>query len=84
MVQNYCLKGYPCFLGTLLRHKSYPQKMKDLIQNILAIPVGSADVERAFSILTHIRDSRRSQLTAEHIEDALRIRMNFPEWTITS
>ena len=62
------------YLGTNL----IPEKLKDLIRNILAIPVGSADVERAFSILTHIRDSRRSQLTAEHIEDALRIRMNGP------
>ena len=62
------------YLGTNL----IPEKMKDVIRRILAIPVGSADVERAFSILTHIRDSRRSQLTAEHIKDALLIRMNGP------
>ena len=74
MVQNDCLKGYPCFLGTNL----IPEKLKDLIRNILAIPVGRADAERAFLILTHIRDSWRSQLTAEHIEDTLRIRMNGP------
>jgi len=62
------LVSWEHYLGTNL----IPEKLKDLIPNILAIPVGSADVERAFSILTHIRDSRRSQLTAEHIEDALR------------
>ena len=62
------------YLGTNL----IPEKVKDLIRNILAIPVGSSDVERAFSILTHVRHSRRSMLTAEHIEDALRIRINGP------
>ena len=34
------------YLGTNL----IPEKLKDLIRNILAIPVGSADVERPFSI----------------------------------
>ena len=37
-----------------------------------------ADVERAFSILSHIRDQRCSRLTPKHIEDKLRIRINGP------
>ena len=55
-----------------------PPKMKVLIRSVLAIPIGSADVERAFSILSHIRDQRRSQLTASHIEGLLRVRINGP------
>ena len=49
--------------------------MQKLIHRVLVIPI---DVERAFSILSHIRDQRRSQLTAYHIEGLLRIRINGP------
>ena len=55
-----------------------PATMKRLIRHVLSVPVGSADVERAFSILSHIRDQRRSQLTPKHIEGRLRIRINGP------
>ena len=63
------------YLGTNL----IPLKLKDLIRRVLAIPVGSSDVERAFSILTHIWDQRRSGLTPEHIQDLLRFRINGPK-----
>ena len=55
-----------------------PPKMKVLTRSVLAIPIGSADVERAFSISSHIRDQHRSQLTASHIEGLLRVRINGP------
>ena len=55
-----------------------PQTMKKLIRRVLAIPIGSADVDRAFSILSHIRDQHRSQLTAYHIEGLLCICINGP------
>ena len=55
-----------------------PPTMKRVIRHVLAVPVGSADVERAFSILSHIRDQRRSRLTPKHIEGLLRIRINGP------
>ena len=42
------------YLGTNL----IPERMKKLIRRVLAVPIGSADVERAFSILSHIRDQR--------------------------
>jgi hypothetical protein len=41
--------------------------------------VGSADVERGFSIMNHIRYDRRSRLTPKHMEDIVRIRINGPE-----
>jgi hypothetical protein len=49
-----------------------------LIHTILALPVGTADVERGFSILNHIRYDRRSRLTVKHLEEMSRIRINGP------
>ena len=53
--------------------------MKKLIRRVLAVPIGSADVERAFSILSHIRDQRRSKLIPYHLEGLMRIRLNGPK-----
>ena len=50
----------------------------DLVTKVLATPIGSADAERSFSILFHIRNKRRSRLTTEHLEDNMRVRMNAP------
>ena len=58
------------YLGTQL----VLERMKKLICKVLAVPIASADVERAFSILSQIRNQRRSQLTAYHIDTMLRIR----------
>ena len=38
------------YLGTNL----IPPVMKRLIRRVLAVPIGSADVEKVFSILSHI------------------------------
>jgi len=46
---------------------------------VLVLPVGSADVERGFSIFDHFRISRRGRLTPKHIEDITRIRVNSPD-----
>ena len=53
--------------------------MKKLIRRVLAVPIGSADVERAFSILSHIRDQRRSKLIPYHLEGLMRICLNGPK-----
>lgn len=53
---------------------------KKLIYMIMVIPVGSAEAERGFSIMNHIRgDGRRSRLTSKHLEDIVRIRTNGPD-----
>ena len=56
-----------------------PERIKKLIRRVLAVPIGSADVERAFSILSHIRDQRRSKLIPYHLEGLMRIRLNGPK-----
>ena len=61
-----------------------PERMKRLIRKVLAVPIGSADVERAFSVLSHIRTQRRSKLTAYHLEGLLRICLNGPKADIFS
>jgi hypothetical protein len=49
-----------------------------LIHTILALPVGTADVERGFSILNHIMFDRRARLTVKRVKDISRIRINGP------
>ena len=41
--------------------------------------MGSADAERGFSIMNHVRTSRRSRLTPHHLDDIMRIRINGPK-----
>jgi hypothetical protein len=49
-----------------------------LVHTVLALPIGTADVERGFSILNHIRYDRRARFTVQHLEDMSRIRINGP------
>ena len=51
-----------------------------LVEIVLALSVGSADVERSFSIMNHVRYDRRSRLSTKHIEDIVRICINGPEF----
>lgn len=46
---------------------------------MLVITTGSAEAERGFSIMNHIKFDRRSKLTPRHVEDLLRIRINGPD-----
>lgn len=63
-----------------LRKKDFfwGSNIKALIETALVLPSGSADAERAFSILKHIKYDRRSSLTSAHLDDLLRIRINGP------
>ena len=58
---------------------TWDDDIKKLIYIVLALPIGSADVERGFSIKNHFKTNRRSTLTTSHIEDTMRIRINGPE-----
>ena len=51
-----------------------------LVEIVLALSVGSADVERSFSITNHVRYGRRSRLSTKRIEDIVRICMNGPDF----
>ena len=44
----------------------------------MAIPIGSASAERAFSIMNFIKTAQRARLTVENMEHILRIRINGP------
>ena len=52
--------------------------LRKLLHIALSIPISSADVERGFSVMNHFKINRRKSLTAKHIEDIIRIRINGP------
>ena len=56
-----------------------PEKIADMVRQVLSIPIGSADCERAFSILFHIRSKCRSTLAPDTIQNLMRIRLNGPK-----
>jgi hypothetical protein len=58
---------------------TWDDEMKKLIYIVLALPIGSADVERGFSIKNHFKTNWRSTLSTSHIEDIMRIRINGPD-----
>lgn len=51
-------------------------RTKYLIQTILVLPIASAEAERGFSVMNHIKNKRRSKLTPAHMQDIMRIRLN--------
>ena len=54
-------------------------ELRKLVTKVMTIPLSSADAERGFSTLFHIRSSKRSRLTPEHLESYLRLRLNGPK-----
>jgi hypothetical protein len=50
-----------------------------LIKSVMVTPIGSADAERGFSTLFHIRNKRRARLSRQTLEDFVRLRMNTPK-----
>lgn len=58
---------------------AWTDRTRRLIYAVLALPIGSADAERGFSIMNHIRTDRRSRLSGEHLTDIMRIRINGPD-----
>lgn len=64
------------FLKT--KNIAWTDRTKKLINTVLVLPIGSADAERGFSIMNHIKSPRRAQITTNHLNDMLRIRINGP------
>jgi hypothetical protein len=50
--------------------------IRRLIYIVLSLPLGSADIERGFSVMHYFKTNRRSRLTAKHMEDIARIKIN--------
>ena len=75
-------KGDPITFWTYFLNSNtitWDSEMKKLIRIVLALPIGSADVERGFSIKNHFKTNWRSKMTTSHIEDIMRIRIKGPE-----
>ena len=64
----------------VLVHGGWPwnDDVKLLIKTLLVLPIGSAEAERAFSIMNHIRPSQRSRLQPQTLDATMRIRLNGP------
>ena len=57
-------------------HSQLGDNLRNLTKQFLAIPIGSADAERGFSVLFHIRSSRRSKLSPGTLDAFMRLRLN--------
>ena len=57
---------------------TWSKELKELIHIVLVIPLGSSDVERGFSVLHGVNSKARNRLTATHLEDIVRIKINGP------
>jgi hypothetical protein len=66
------------FWSSVIGKFNIEKQLLYLIKTVLILPIGSADAERAFSIMNHIRTKRRSQLSDQNMEALLRIRLNGP------
>ena len=66
------------FWGHFLRSFTWIEETQKIVRIALVLPMGSADAERGFSIMNHVRTSRRSKLSPAHLEALLRLRINGP------
>jgi hypothetical protein len=82
--ENYCkrLKYTPERFWTLYLKKTnlvWGSTIQRLIRIVLVLPASSADAERSFSIMNHIKYDRRARLTSENLDHIMRLRINGPE-----
>ena len=47
-----------------------------ILKMVLAIPSGTVDVERSFSVTNHIKTGSNSLLSLQHLEDRIRLSIN--------
>lgn len=71
-------KGFPSTPRDNPGVENVGNNLSKLVRTVMAIPASSADAERAFSILKHIKSSRRSRLSYVTVDDLLRIWLNGP------
>ena len=57
----------------------WKSNIKFLIRTVLVLPANSADAERSFSIMNHIKNERRSKITSDNLDSILRLRINGPK-----
>lgn len=56
----------------------WTSRMTFLVKTTLALPIGSADAERGFSIMNNVKTSKRSSLDHSTLEAIMRIKINGP------
>lgn len=54
------------------------ENIRLLLLNVLVLPISSADAERGFSIMNHIRTSRTARLEGVSLDALMRLRINGP------
>ena len=65
------------FWGDVLRTKSdLTEDLKEILQRSIVIPMGTAEAERSFSTMNHIKTKDKSSLQRKPLESQMRIRMN--------
>jgi len=55
---------------------SWTELSRELVESVLALPIGTQDVEQAYSIMNDFKTSTRSRMTTATLEANLRIRFN--------
>lgn len=67
------------FWATLMSWKEiiWGRYIEKLIKIVLVLPISSAEAERGFSVLNHVRNDRK-KLLGSNLEDILRIKLNGP------
>ena len=58
--------------------EQYPNIVR-VLKMVLAIPSGTVDVERSFSVMNHIKTRSNSLLSLQHLEDRMRLSINGPD-----
>lgn len=58
---------------------AWGDNIRKLVETVLVIPISSAEAERGFSVMNHVRNDRRKRLSGEHLEDIMRIKLNGPD-----
>lgn len=74
------MKSPEKFWPAVLKHfgGNMGRNIKGLIRTLLVIPNNSAPVERLYSIMNHLKNSRRSRMSAKTLNDVLRVLWNTP------
>jgi hypothetical protein len=60
-------------------HLYWGEAIKRLIRIVLVLPASSADAERSFSIMNHIKYDRRASMTSKTLDNLMRLRINGPK-----
>jgi hypothetical protein len=82
--EDYCLMKQNSDATTFWAHYlqssfiKWEPEIKKLISISLTIPASTAELERSFSIFSHVMNKRRKSLLDTHIEDIMRLRTNGP------